>query len=56
MVSGMTREIKDIKDEPPPTRDGEVVYVQLHDGWTMVYTAENGRWGMPYRCNPPVMD
>ena len=52
----MMREIKDIKEEPPPTKDGETVYVDLGTGWIDIYTAENGKWSAPYHCYPATMD
>jgi len=49
------REIKDVKEEPPPPSDGEKVYVKLEDGWIAIYTAKDGKWSAPYRCYPATM-
>lgn len=50
------REIKDIKDEPPPTINGEEVFVHLGNDWLAIYTAEGGRWRGPYRTRATTMD
>ncbi len=56
MTEHLMRLIKDIRDEPAPTKEGEKVYEELRGGWIGIYTAEDGKWVGPYRCYPAVMD